>query len=702
MHDSVTKTEGSGNRPVQPKGIFQAILGLGLLALVGLIAGCAWNTNTARRVAKVAVLTSSESVQVHKRANNYMEKPINWWGSATGRGGIQPDDRTQLFLRTFALEQDFREDPESLLSEMRQSLNLQPDLERLHVLGNLAYVEGHRSFLNGNQQRAGQLLATAVSASYQYLFDPRLEPNRNAYDPVFRAACDTYNRALEGLLRIMNEQDSLRPGGSFRATTLDGKPLEVTLQVSGRWQNEEFEKFEFVADFSTQGVRNVHHTYGLGVPLIAIRKRDSSIQRAEEQYYPNDLSMPLTAFARTSFGINPMAQQELFDVRLIDPLEQTQVKVADQYAPLQSDITTPLAYFLADPLLDRNWFATTALLNGDFARQHGGLYMLEPFDKTKIPVVMVHGFWSSPMTWTEMFNDLRADKTLRDNYQFWFYLYPSGQPFWLSARQMREDLTEVRGMLDPDGTSASLNEMVLVGHSMGGLVSKLQTLDSKDDFWKLVSDRSINELKGSQEMVQSIRDTLFFNANPAISRVVTIATPHRGSQVANSLTRWVSQQLIGLPANLRSEYIEVFEDNPDFFRSDILGITTATDALSPDSAFFEAMLMAESDPDVIFHNIYGVHESSGPVGYLLGKQEQSDGVVAVSSAKSDNAQTSLQVNAEHSSVHQHPEAILEVRRILHRHLKDLYASAEKETPESPSVVRPAGFDDSETDPRFER
>ena len=121
--------------------------------------------------------------------------------------------------------------------------------------------------------------------------------------------------------------------------------------------------------------------------------------------------------------------------------------------------------------------------------------MVEPFDPNRIPVVMVHGLWSSPTTWMEMFNDLRAFPEIRSRYQFWFFLYPTGQPFWTSAAQLRDTLAEVRQTLDPQLQNPNLDQMVLVGHSMGGLVSQLQTLESGDDFWRIVSDKPFEELQ---------------------------------------------------------------------------------------------------------------------------------------------------------------------------------------------------------------
>ena len=120
-----------------------------------------------------------------------------------------------------------------------------------------------------------------------------------------------------------------------------------------------------------------------------------------------------------------------------------------------------------------------------------GLYMVQPYEPGKIPVLMVHGLWSSPMTWMEMFNDLRSQPEIRDHYQFWFYLYPTGQPFWLSAAQLRRDLAKVREVLDPTHQEPALDQMVLIGHSMGGLVSQLQTLQSGDDYLAAGQQRAV-------------------------------------------------------------------------------------------------------------------------------------------------------------------------------------------------------------------
>ena len=176
-------------------------------------------------------------------------------------------------------------------------------------------------------------------------------------------------------------------------------------------------------------------------------------------------------------------------------MEDTSVEVCGARVPLETDLSTPLAHFLSQPALDDTRVSTLGLLNPGEVKKLTGLYMLEPFRADKIPVLMVHGLWSSPVTWMEMFNDLRSDPLIREHYQFWFYLYPSGQPFWFSASQLRTDLANMRRALDPYRQQPALDQMVLVGHSMGGLVSKLQTVDSGNRFWQTLSDKPFAELQ---------------------------------------------------------------------------------------------------------------------------------------------------------------------------------------------------------------
>jgi pimeloyl-ACP methyl ester carboxylesterase len=267
----------------------------------------------------------------------------------------------------------------------------------------------------------------------------------------------------------------------------------------------------------------------------------------------------------------------------------------------------------------------------------------------------------------EMFNDLRSLPEIRNNYQFWFYLYPTGQPFWISASQLRNDLAEARKTLDPNHHEAALDQMVLVGHSMGGLLSDLQTLPSGDNFWKLVSNEPLDQIKAEPEVKEKLRDTFYFQPNPSIRRVVTIGTPHRGSPFSSQTTQWLLEKLIRLPQAIVPE--KLVRDNPKSLADhSLLGVKTSIDSLSPSSPIVPAMLSAERPPWVKYHNIVGDYQMPW---YAKPFEQEGDGVVPIASAKADYAVSEITVPADHTTVHAHPAAVLEVRRILLEHLSEL-------------------------------
>ena len=591
------------------------------------------------------------------------------------RKGPRPSDRTLLLLRRYDLADALQGDPETLFVGLQKLVGHDPSPENLYATAELAFIAGKQTEAL-DEKHALDMYGAAVAHAYMYLFDERIARGRNPYDPQFRGACDLYNGALESALRIVQRRGVLQPGCTHTIETAT-QSWDVTVVALGRgWHADEFERFEFVSDYDVAGLTNQYRTFGLGVPLIAVRKTHGGEDPAE-RFYPPGLSYPVTAFLRLLPEAGPAATgKHNAVIELHDPLTSTDVALARRLVPLESDLSTPLAYFLNDSRL--NELPTFGLLRPDKSAAISGLYMLEPFDPYKIPVVMVHGLWSSPLTWTEMFNDLRSDKRIRDHYQFWFYLYPTGQPFWNSAEQMRTDLAYVRGQLDPNRRLAGMDQMVLVGHSMGGLVSKLQAVDSRNDYWNAVAEQPFHLIKASTEVRDTLGGTFFFRANPSVRRLITIGTPHRGSKFANGTTRYLARKFITLPSMLMQGFQEVYRENPGLFRNASAETSTSLDSLSPDSPWLPVLAAARPAPWVRHHNIIGVVPDEGILGRLA---SGSDGVVSYESAHLDNVTSELVITADHSTVHQHPLATLEVRRILLEHLRELRAPA---TPPPPT------------------
>lgn len=574
--------------------------------------------------------------------------------------------RTWNTLQRYGLEERYSTDFKRCFDEIGDRIEETPDSELVYALSELAYVEGKKAERAGHTGEALNQYGIALTNSYDYLFSDELQSTRNPYDPQFRSVCDLYNESLEDTLRLLCEQNRLQPGQTYTIETADQR-FVVRTEMRGGWRPDEFERYEFVSDYKIETLRNRHTTYGLGVPLIAVR-RPPDPNDPREEYYPDGLSYAVTALMRRIEPENPAAGESPTCVlEFFDPLRANQIQLADHWVPLETDLTTPLAYFLDSPEYRQRDQATEGLLNPEDSQENRGLYMLEPYDPDRIPVLMVHGLWSSPLTWMDMFNDLRSFPEIRERYQFWFYLYPSGQPFWISATQLRSDLIAMRETFDAARRDKPLDQMVLVGHSMGGLVSRMQTIDSGDEFWNIVSDQPPEKLAGPEEDRVKLISALFFQPNPSIRRVITIGTPHRGSEFANEYTRWLARKLIKLPTLAVSTGRRLARENPNLFRdTQLLTASNAIDSLAPDSPIFPVMMRARRSPRVKYHNIVGILENPS---LLTSQAGRGDGVVAYESAHMDDVESELVVNAEHTSIHMTGKAIFEVRRILLNHLE---------------------------------
>ncbi len=589
------------------------------------------------------------------------------------KSGPQVSERTMTLLRHYALQDRYKRDPDACLVELQDLTANEKGAEKIHAVAELAYILGLRAEREKNFGKALDMFSVSVSNAYIYLFCPELDVSRNPYDPQFRGACDVYNSALESTLRSVNRHGNLKPGNTYHIETSD-REYGVQVVARGAWSEEDFERFEFCSDYKVEGLDSTNIGYGIGVPLIAVRKKRSAEETAD-CYYPDGLSFPVTALLRvTSPSIrpeNPSTHRYPCILELHDPLVSNDVQFASRRVPLQTDLSTPLGYFLDNPQFREQTNATLGLLNPNKTQKNRGIYMLEPFDPNRIPVLMVHGLASSPLTWMPMFNDLRSFQELRRNYQFWFYQYPTGQPFWISATQLRSDLADLRRKLDPNKQSPMLDQMVVVGHSMGGLVSRLQTYQSGDEFWRVLSDKPFSEVKGSEEEIATLKNALFFEPNESIRRVITIGTPHRGSEFANDTTRWLGRKFIKLPTGLIDAGNRLVHQNPNVFRdTELLTVTTSIDSLTPESPIFPAMLRAARAPWVHYNNIVGVVPEEG---FFNRFSQGSDGVVDLASAHMEDVETEIVVESKHQDIHRKPRAILEVRQLLVEHLEMLRA-----------------------------
>ncbi|HZJ14930.1 MAG TPA: alpha/beta fold hydrolase, partial [Chthoniobacteraceae bacterium] len=279
---------------------------------------------------------------------------------------------------------------------------------------------------------------------------------------------------------------------------------------------------------------------------------------------------------------------------------------------------------------------------------------LQPYDPNKTVVVVTHGLADSPATWTPMLNSLRGDPEIRHNYQFWFYSYPSGYPYPLSAAIMRRELDAIERKFP------LRKPMILIGHSMGGMISRLMITDSGDKLWMNAFGKPPEQVHLSQHTRSLLTEALIFRHRAEVGRVIFISSPHRGSDMARNWVGRIGSSLVRAPATLASVGKEALT-SVKFDAGDLKldRIPNSVDTLAPNNRFVKAVNTIPITPGIAYHSIIGDRGRGD-------SPHSSDGVVPYWSSHLDGAKSELIVPSHHSA-HQNPQAIAEVRRILLLH-----------------------------------
>lgn len=332
----------------------------------------------------------------------------------------------------------------------------------------------------------------------------------------------------------------------------------------------------------------------------------------------------------------------------------------------------PQASALRDPLAPRwvrrlNVFDESSIWRGFFKpgeeNEESRLVLLERYQPGKIPVVLVHGLVSNPATWEEMLKQLNADPEIRSRFQFWAFRYATGASYLFAAADLREELERTIARIDPQGRDEALNHLVLIGHSMGGIVSKLQVTYSDDTLWRSVSNRPFAELKADPLVRSKVERTFFFEPRERVTRVVFIATPHKGSRLTESFVGRFARELVTFPTTIERSYQRLLTDNSGVLKPDAtMTVPTSVDHLSPASPVLKATQKLRYHDGVKLHSIIGTGKRT-PFGTVL------DGVVALESARLPESTTALTVPTTHTEIHKDPRTVREVKAILLLHVK---------------------------------
>ncbi len=404
---------------------------------------------------------------------------------------------------------------------------------------------------------------------------------------------------------------------------------------------------------------------GLGVPLVSVSHYPDR-QAEPDRFLPKDLELPATAVIEPQGPLEGGAWRlQPVRLNLIDPKGETHLTIPGSPCriPLAYDLTTPLAHqFLARPMLQFSW---VGLLDPDRANLPSGIFLQTPYQPGKIPVLFIHGLFSNPEAWLRMANVLQADPVLRERYQFWFAFYPTGAPFATSALRIRKELAAVRDAIDPGHADPALDRMVVVGHSLGGVISRQMLQSSGDALEKGLFTIPFEQVKMSDETRRLLTELMYFEPVPSIGRVVFLAAPHRGSGVANQFIGRFTDALVRPPTRLLELHREVIALNgrkvltPAFRRRP----PSSVDNLKPDSPILTALANLPMAPGIPYHSIIATLTPEGPQSLW------SDGVVPYWSAHLDGAQSEHIIRYSHFA-NEPLSAAEEVHRILRLHLDE--------------------------------
>jgi pimeloyl-ACP methyl ester carboxylesterase len=600
-----------------------------------------------------------------------------WRASIVNAGELSA--RSRQTLRRFDLEQVYRQSPDQAAKRLHSEALADPQPDLLFALSEINYLRGKKAE-KWSCCDAISYYYLAAGYAYHYLFttaegdetaEARPLSPRDAFDPRFRLACELYNAGVAKCIHAAQKSGRLDPCSELRLPLGDGSAYVLSVDHAGfAWKPSDFGPLHFCNDYEVVGLANQYHAYGLGVPLIGTRAVNRTTP--EGKYYPDEVVFPVTAFLRYDGSLADLGRRRVGRLELINPLTQQAVAARGRSVPLETDLTTPTAYMLAHS--DLRGLEYTGFLHADRLNGKTGIQMFQQYQPGKIPVVMVHGLLSSPLTWTPMYNDLMADPAIRDRFQFWAYFYPTGEPYLVTAADLRKQLQQIRHDLDPAGQDAALDQMVLLGHSMGGLLSHLTTVDSGNDFWNEVDPRPLDTLALYPETRDALRPVFYFQRLPFVQRVVFLGTPHHGSRLSSSLVRNAAARLVQMPQALLTQATDLVKEDPNL-PPKLRTIPTSVDMLAPKDETLELLAARPRPQRVHYHSVIGLVSPTrlGLEGLFtgFGVPEEGDGVVPYSSAHLAGVDSEVTVPADHMHVHHHPLAVREVRRILLEHAKSL-------------------------------
>ncbi len=473
------------------------------------------------------------------------------------------------------------------------------------------------------EKRAAYYLSAAATTA------PLLtaEPARTIYNDATAELTDLLRDTGDG--KLWNRPLTLADGQTFRLRFQPGAP-------GGTWSPREFTGFQPASQVRRRHLRQDFVQPGVGGTLVGVQRVDGSDARQRARFEPKrGFVAPVTA--TLDFRGSDAT------LTLHDPTLRRTARVNGRTFPLAADLTAPIASI---PVRNELINGVLGMIRVEKYLSNTGLYLVRPYDASRTLVVLVHGLASTPQMWANVINEVEADPDLRGRFQFAAFQYPTGNPLLYSAMRCREELTRFR-QRHPGA------RVILVGHSMGGLVCRLQVVDVQRTLWDASFKRRADALYARVPADSVVGRSYLFSPDPQVRRLVFICVPHRGSELALGSIGVIGMRLITLPATLVTEFTRTLGDALETVGGKPQ-IPTSINSLSPKSP---TLLALDPLPILVPHHSIIGDRGRGDTPH------SSDGVVAYSSSHLASAQTELIVPGPHGS-HELPQTVEELKRIL--------------------------------------
>ncbi len=450
-----------------------------------------------------------------------------------------------------------------------------------------------------------------------------------------------YNEAAANLTVLLREGNGGALWNQPLTLTDGGQTYQLRLApggVKGTWKPSYFTDFELAAKAQSKAIKSRNVQSGVGGALVGVRKTEP-----REEFAPR---VGVTAAVTSTLDF----QGKNVTLTLRDPSVAPQASVAGKVRPLEADFSAPLAYY---PSINETLLGLMGAMQVSKHMGNTGLYMLQPYDPNRIPIVFVHGLISVPQIWRNVVNEIEKDPKLRGRFQMWVFAYPTGNPVAFSALRFREELEKARQRYGlPHG-------WILVGHSMGGLLSHMQVSTLTRADWHRVVGEPADLILGALPKDSTIYRGAIFNANPSVRRVVFICTPHRGSEMASGWIGQLGMRLVSLPASVAGSLKNALGNQVALMSGNKKLMPNGVTALKPSNPTLKVL---DSVPlKAPHHSIIGDRGKGD-------SPNSTDGIVPYWSSHLDSAVSEKIVPGPHSSC-ELPQTIDELKRILTLQLK---------------------------------